>query len=119
MITYFKDIFFLYVYYFIYCPVIIGFSYIITRKFIQWKRGELWVLIIPFLVWFLLNLSSIKNKSLANTIELKYIAIVIGVINCFSLFFLKGKPEVKPIFDILASIVLVILVYFLFPFLPE
>lgn len=100
-------------------PIIIFISYLITRRKIKWYASELIALILPFLIWVLLVLINIKVKSLSNIIESMYISLGIGAINILSIFIYQHDSAKKPIFDIIASTLLAIIIYFAFPMIPE
>lgn len=99
--------------------IIILISYIITKNKIKWYPKELLVIVIPFILWFLLLLLNIKGKTLANVVEARYISYGIGVINVLSIFIFKHDSPKKPTFDILTSSLLALVIYFVFPMLPE
>jgi len=99
--------------------IIIAATYLFTRKKIKWHKEEIRVLFVPFLIWFLLNLFGSKGKSLSNITEVKYISFGIGFINLLSIVLFRHRDSLKPKFDLIFSILLAILVYLLFPTLPE
>ena len=118
-LSYLKDLFTLYLFYLIPCSLVVGLSFLLTYRIIYWQKNQLFILIIPFVIWFLLSFINIRNKTLGNYVELICLAVVAGTVNIISIFLFKDKPNLKPNFDILLSSIIAVLIYFVFPSLPE
>ncbi len=99
------------------CPI-----WFFGRQRVHWFWWEFFNLLIPFLTWIILALTNLRNKSLSNAgIEALMLGVLIGIIQIFPVIVpeIYGSRLKSAFVTLLLSIIIVLLVYFFMPSLPE
>jgi len=110
---------YLYGFYFIPYTFISCLTFLFSFKKCKWQLTQVLLFFVPFLLWLFLAKLNIVSKSLSNIVELIYCAILISIFGIYSSFSKRVQDKDKPYVDLGAAAIIILLVYFLVPGLPE
>lgn len=102
--------------------IISSLVWFFARGRVAWLKWEFFSIAVPILIWIMLALMNLRNKSLSNAgIEALSLGIIVGLIQFFPVIF----PEVissrgrSALISLFLSILAAVIIYFFMPTLPE